>query len=138
MHKCNAQKFSFPSRLMLNLAFAPRSLLQPYSIHKPLASTVSRIILVLASSSHPIQTKSKATRIVLKPLRSGQKQYFCKPFLKTALCNPANWLVGKPAKKLVYQRILCRRKTSQTFFPAQTKLCNLEYSKVPPALKTAL
>ena len=120
---------------MLNTAFAPRSpcqpRFQPYSKSPFLALTVSRIILVNASST--IQTKSKGARIVLKPLHSGQKQSL-QAFFENRAGNAANWL-----------KILCRkwsikefcadRKQARNFcagnaFPMQTKLYSLEYPDI--------
>ena len=80
-------------------------------LQEPLALPVSCIILALSSSSHPY--KDQSYKVCIETALFWAEAKFASLFLKTAQVTQQTG--RKTAQKLVYQRILRRRKTSQKF-----------------------
>ena len=105
--------------------FAPTSPLQPYSTSPSPRPSLALFLLLLHQSIH---TKIRATRIVLKLLRSVQKQNLQAFLLKLrGLCSK---LVGKPAQNWSIKEFCADGKQARNFcsgnvFPAQTKFYSL-------------
>ena len=111
--------------LTQNTAFVPRSPLHPYSMRP---SPRLSLALVLPLLHQTIQTKSRATRIVLKTLHSWRKQKFQAFFLNCA-GNAANWMENLRGnwsfKELCADRKQARNFCAGNAFPAQTRLYSL-------------